>query len=667
MSLYILIPLLPLAAFVTIGLGGRRWRIGVVSQRLAVPAMVGAFAISLIACGDVIANGPVFIPLYPFMQSGMLTINASLYFDALAVLLLCVVTGISALVHMYSSRYMQGDQRYGRFFALISLFTFSMIMLVLSDNMLLLFVFWEIMGICSYFLIGFWAERPPSVQAATKAFLVNAVADIGFGLGIIIAFVTFGSLDIHQIVASAHAFSGHTIDVLSLIGGEWHVSSLGMMCLLFFVGAMGKSAQFPFHGWLPSAMEAPTPVSALIHAATMVNAGVYLVVRLSPVFVLVPSVLTVVAVVGGTTALFAATVALTQNDIKRVLAFSTISQLGFMMFACGVGAFAAAVFHLVAHGMLKTYLFLSTGNVLQEVAARHVERTVRTPPWTLAVFTLVLAWLPLFILFSGPYERLWTVTLNQPAGWVFLGLASMTVFFTAYAVFRLVVAIFQHPMPMEWDIMSDPVDQTSKIASPAFVAGTAVATLGLGIALAFIWDGFSHALTPVLSLEGLMNSASDGSGGSPLWMSVAVVCALAGWGMAYYVHIRPCRPAFWMTEVSRTLYVLCLNRWHVDELYGALIARPTVSLARWLWHAVDVRGIDRLVSRMANVSISLAQWLLQVIDVHGIDRARIGLGHQTDTASHVLRKIDPQLLQQQTTVIIVWMVVAIGLLYWLIG
>ena len=367
MSVYVLIPLLPLMAFLILALSGRKF--GGESHKIAIPAIGLSFGVSIGAFIEVINNGPISVPLYRLIQSGSLVIDLGLYIDQLTVLLLLLVTGVSSVVHVYSSRYMIGDPRYSRFFAVIALFTFAMIMVVMSSNLLLLFIFWEIMGLCSYLLISHSAERKSACQAATKAFLVNAVADVGLGFGVILTFATFGTLDIQQILAQSESMSGQTINLLGWAGFDWPVQTVTLITLFLFMGALGKSAQVPLHVWLPFAMEAPTPVSALIHAATMVNAGPFLLVRLSPLVVLSPVAMTVIAVIGATTALFAALVSLTQTDIKKILAYSTISQIGFMIMTCGVGAFAVAIFHLLAHGCLKGFLFLSTGNALQSVQA----------------------------------------------------------------------------------------------------------------------------------------------------------------------------------------------------------------------------------------------------------------------------------------------------------
>ena len=293
---------------------------------------------------------------------------------------------------------MIGDPRHSRFFALTALFTAAMTVLVMSRNLLLTFIFWEVMGLCSYLLISHYAERLSAARAATKVFLVNSVADVGLGLGVILTFLAFGTLDIPEILAIARA------------GGEVSTTAVTVLTLCLFTGAVGKSAQMPAHVWLPFAMEAPTPVSALIHAATMVNAGPFLLVRLSPVIVLSQTAMTVIAVIGATTALFAAVVSLTQSDVKRTLAYSTISQLGFMTMLCGVGAFVAAIFHMLAHGFFKGFLFLSTGNVLAATERRinHPEHGHSRAMGGLFAGAFVLSAIPPLLFFSGPYRDLWT-------------------------------------------------------------------------------------------------------------------------------------------------------------------------------------------------------------------------------------------------------------------
>ena len=365
MFVFALIPLLPLLAFALIAFGGR-WLRGE-AHRIGIPAIVISFGLSVLAFIEILRNGPFSLPLYKLIHIGQLQIELGLYLDQLTVLLLLLVTGVSSLVHIFSSRYMHGDPRYERFFAVIALFTFSMLMLVMSTNLLMLFISWEVMGICSYLLISHWSERKSACDAATKAFLVNAVAGAGLSFGVILTFATFHTLDIQTILQEAPQMADRTINILEWVGLELNIHILTVIALFLFVGAIGKSSQVPLHVWLPFAMEAPTPVSALIHAATMVNAGVFLVARLSPLIMQSTVAMTVIAVVGGTTALFGAVISLAQSDIKKILAYSTMSQIGFMIMTCGLGAFVAAIFHLLAHGALKAFLFLSTGNALQNV------------------------------------------------------------------------------------------------------------------------------------------------------------------------------------------------------------------------------------------------------------------------------------------------------------
>jgi len=314
------------------------------------------------------------------------------------------------------------------------------------------------LSLCVCLSVSYYAQRQSACHAATKAFVVNAVADVGLGFGIILTFATFGTLDIQHILTQADSMQDRTMNLLGWIGLEFSVHTLTVISLFLFLGAMGKSAQLPFHVWLPFAMEAPTPVSALIHAATMVNAGPFLLIRLSPLIVLSPLAMTIIAVIGAVTALFAAIVSLTQTDIKKILAYSTISQIGFMIMTCGIGAFVAATFHVLAHGCLKAFLFLSTGNALQSVHAHgHSQSDVghgpnSRPPWSLSVGALVLACIPPFVIFSGPYEYLWTVHHFASTKIVFWVIGLATVFFTAMYLFRGILLLFQGgPSVRDWE------------------------------------------------------------------------------------------------------------------------------------------------------------------------------------------------------------------------
>ncbi len=397
---YEFIPLLPLVSFLILGLFGH-W-IKDKAHLVAVPAVVVSWLLSLLVFFDVAGGHQTSFPLYTWLTSGMLDIHIGFSIDRLTAVMLLLVTTVSSLVHIYTIGYMHGDPGYARFFSYIALFTFSMLMLVMADNLLQLFIFWEAVGLCSYLLIGHWYDRPAACSAATKAFIVNRVGDFGFMLGLLLVWYSFGSLDYHEMFARAHESAGDVMNVLGPFGGTWDVSVLTLICVLLFTGAVGKSAQVPLHVWLPDAMEGPTPISALIHAATMVTAGVFMVARLAPLYNLSPTAMTVVAITGGVTMVVGATIALTQTDIKRVVAYSTVSQLGYMIMACGLGAYAAGMYHLLTHGAFKALLFLGCGSV---IIALHHEQDMRrmgglkdklpVTYWTFVVGSLALAGFPL--------------------------------------------------------------------------------------------------------------------------------------------------------------------------------------------------------------------------------------------------------------------------------
>ncbi|HEY6973535.1 MAG TPA: NADH-quinone oxidoreductase subunit L, partial [Nitrospiraceae bacterium] len=370
--MYALIPLLPFVAFLILGLAG--WWIKDRAHLVAVPAVALSWVLSIVAFADVASGSVISVPLYTWLTSGPLDIHIGLSIDRLTAVMLLLVTTVSGLVHVYTIGYMHGEPGYARFFSYIALFTFSMLMLVLADNLLQLYVFWEAVGLCSYLLIGHWYERPSACSAATKAFIVNRVGDFGFLLGLFLAWTSFGSLTYLEIFAQAHQSVNMTLNLLAPLGSQWEVSVVTLVCLLLFMGAVGKSAQVPLHVWLPDAMEGPTPISALIHAATMVTAGVFMVARLAPLYNLSPTAMSVVAIIGGLTMVVGATIALTQTDIKRVVAYSTVSQLGYMMMACGLGAYAAGMYHLLTHGAFKALLFLGCGSV---IIALHHEQDMR--------------------------------------------------------------------------------------------------------------------------------------------------------------------------------------------------------------------------------------------------------------------------------------------------
>jgi NADH-quinone oxidoreductase subunit L len=620
---YILIPALPFAAFLIIALRSR-W-FGETSHRLAIAAVSASFILSVFACVDVYQNGARSIPLYTLVKSGNLLVEAGLYVDAITVMLLLLVTGVGSLVHVFSSRYMQADPRYARFFAVIALFTSAMVMLVMSANLLMLFMFWEIMGLCSYLLISHWSHRPSACDAATKAYLVNAVADIGLAFGIYLAWATFGTLDIQAILSAAPNYADQTVNLLGFLGLDWQVPILSVIALLLFMGTIAKSAQIPLHVWLPYAMEAPTPVSALIHAATMVNAGVYLLIRMGPLFLLAPNIMIVVAIIGGLTALFAALVALTQFDIKRILAYSTISQLGFMVLACGVGAYGAAIFHLLTHGAMKSFLFLSAGSALQSPGGTHHDehaehgRRPRTrvsrQHLPLYAGALILALIPPLIIFCGAYEQLWVVSQVAQARVVFWILGLATVFFTAFYLFQGTMEFFKPPGRVDWYEGFRAGLMRSRLFSASLLLGLIPMTAGLAGFLILIWGGFLEFISPALPGVNAEQAIIPSAGWTPTSMLIGLGVAIAGWAMALFFHAFPGHPSGRWAERKKTLYVFFLNRGYFDEVYEAMIIRPYFRFASWLWQAVDVRLIDRPASRLADASFKMAAGLSKVVGV----------------------------------------------------
>ena len=448
---YELIPLLPLASFLIVGLLGH-W-IRDKAHFVAVPAVLGSFLLSTVAFMEVAGGHESSLRLYTWLTSGILDVHIGITIDRLTAVMLLLVTTVSTLVHIYTIGYMHGDPGYARFFSYIALFTFSMLMLVLADNFLQLFVFWEAVGLCSYLLIGHWYERPSACAAATKAFVVNRVGDFGFLLGLLLVLTTFNSLNYSDVFAQIPSHSGEVINLLDPFGGTLEVSVMTVICLLLFMGAIGKSAQVPLHVWLPDAMEGPTPISALIHAATMVTAGVFMVARLAPLYDVAPAARDVVAVVGALTMMLGATIALTQTDIKRVVAYSTMSQLGYMMMACGLGAYAAGIYHLLTHGAFKALLFLGCGSV---IIALHHEQDMRrmgglkdklpVTYWTFVVGSLALAGFPLTAGFFSKDDLLISAWSAGILGQVLTAFGLVTALLTAFYTFRLVFVKFRGPV-----------------------------------------------------------------------------------------------------------------------------------------------------------------------------------------------------------------------------
>jgi NADH-quinone oxidoreductase subunit L len=589
--IYILIPLLPLAAFLIVGLAGHWVRDR--AHWIAVPAVLASFVLSAAAFVEVAGGGAISVPLYTFLSSGDLRIELGLFVDRLTAVMLLLVTIVSGLVHIYTIGYMHGEKGYARFFAYIALFTFSMLMLVMADNFLQLFVFWEAVGLCSYLLIGHWYERPSAASAATKAFIVNRIGDFGFILGVLLVLLTFGSLEYRHVFAQAAGQIATTINILGPFAGTWDVPVLTVMCLLLFLGAVGKSAQVPLHVWLPDAMEGPTPISALIHAATMVTAGVFMVARLAPLYNLSAAAMDVVAVVGTATMVLGATIALTQTDIKRVVAYSTVSQLGYMVMACGVGGYAAGIYHLLTHGAFKALLFLGCGSVI--IALHHeqdmrrmggLKRQLPITYWTFVIGSLALAGFPLTAGFFSKDDILITAWAAGPLGQVLAACGVATVFLTAFYSFRLVFVTFWGPP--RYDAHHAVHEPSSTMLLPLVVLAVLSVVTG--------YLGIPQFLGPVLPSP---HGSGEQMAGGALIMSISVILGLAGIALAYVLYVAAPALPDRLAVQWQSVYRLSLNKWFVDEAYDRAVVQPTFTLADRLWRRVDVAVIDGAVNGIA--------------------------------------------------------------------
>jgi len=534
------------------------------------------------------------VQLAPWIVSGDFTAGWTLRVDALTAAMLIVVTWVSAVVHLYSVGYMHDDPHQPRFMAYLSLFTFFMLMLVTSDNLVQLFFGWEGVGLCSYLLIGFWFKKPSANAAAIKAFVVNRIGDFGFALGIFATYWLFGSIHYDAIFASAKAHAG---DTMVFLGYPFH--ALTLICILLFIGAMGKSAQIGLHTWLPDAMEGPTPVSALIHAATMVTAGVFMVARCSPLFEQSHTALAVVCVVGGVTAFFAASVGLVQNDIKRVIAYSTCSQLGYMFFACGAGAYAAAIFHLMTHAFFKALLFLGSGSVIHGMSGeqdmRHMGGIWRKMPVTYAymwIGSLALAGIPFF---AGYYSKDMILEASYIAGGAgrfafWLGIAAA--FMTAFYSWRLLFMTFHGQPRASKDVMHHVHESPGIMLKPLVL-----------LALGAVFSGMigEHVLE-LVSPEGTFWQHSivslaifEEAHFVPTWVSaLPLLVGLSGIALAWLFYIvNPALPAR-LTTIFPFLYRFLLNKWYFDELYDILFVQPAKRLGYMLWKFWDEKIIDGL-------------------------------------------------------------------------
>ena len=509
--------------------------------------------------------------------------------------MLVVVNGVSALVHVYSVGYMAHDPHKPRFMAYLSMFTFAMLMLVTADNFLQMFFGWEGVGLASYLLIGFWYHRPTANAAAIKAFLVNRIGDFGFVLGIMATFMVFGSLDFDTVFAAAPGQVGKSFQFLNW---EWDV--LTTICILLFIGAMGKSAQVPLHTWLPDAMEGPTPVSALIHAATMVTAGVFLVARCSPMFEYSPTALIVVTIVGASTAFFAATVGLVQNDIKRVIAYSTCSQLGYMFFALGVGAYPVAIFHLFTHAFFKALLFLGSGSVIHAMSdeqdMRRMGGIFKYVPQTAILMwigSLALAGLPIFAGYYSKDAILESAFATQTgageyAFWLGLAAAAMTGFYS----WRLLFMTFSGEPRASQEVMSHVHESPLSMLIPLYFLAAGSILSGILFVHYFVGEGQVEFWGRAIFMAP-GNDILEAIHNVPAWVKVApIVAGVAGILLAWQFYIRRRDIPAGLAKLHHEAYQFLLNKWYFDELYELVIVGPAKWLGRRLWKDGDGRIID---------------------------------------------------------------------------
>jgi NADH-quinone oxidoreductase subunit L len=592
--------LLPLLGAIIAGLFGR---------------LIGDRASQIVTCSLMVLSGilsiPVFIDvalggndrvieLFTWVDSGEFEVSWAVRADTLSAVMMLVVSNISALIHIYSIGYMSHDKSIPRFFAYLSLFTFFMLSLVTADNFLQLFFGWEGVGLCSYLLIGFWYQRPSACAAAIKAFLVNRVGDIGFALGIMGCFVLFGSVAFDQVFASVPNYAGHQF---AFLGIEGH--ALTICCILLFIGAMGKSAQLGLHTWLPDAMEGPTPVSALIHAATMVTAGVFMVCRLSPIFEYAPIALDMVAYVGGATAFFAATIGLTQFDIKRVIAYSTCSQLGYMFLAAGVSAYGAAIFHLMTHAFFKALLFLCSGSVIHAMSDEQdmrkmggLWRKIPITYTTMWIGSLALAGIgiPGVFGFAGFYSK--DIALEAAFGahsasgsfafWLGTAAALMTGFYS----WRLLFMTF-HGAPRGDKAVMDHVHESPWVMLIPLICLSVGATFA-GL-FAYDWfvgadhEHFWGASLFVLPAQNSLEAAHH----VPGWVKLLpLVMGVSGIALAWLMYVAvPSLPAL-TVRTFRPIHTLFFNKWYFDELYDWAFVRPARAIGRGLWKTGDGAVID---------------------------------------------------------------------------
>ena len=603
-----IVPLLPLLGSAVNGIFGAKWPNKIVNSMA-----LGSTGLSFLAALEAVREFLDYFAqnhqsfhkeFFTWIAAGNFRAGFDLQMDQLTVVMVLVVTGVGWLIHVYATGYMAHEGGYYRFFSYLNLFMFFMLILVLAANYVLLFVGWEGVGLSSYLLIGFYFLKKSAADAGKKAFIVNRIGDFGFMLGMFLLFKTFGTLDFAQLFAKADPWPADAMG---------HLGTFTIACLLLFMGACGKSAQLPLYVWLPDAMEGPTPVSALIHAATMVTAGVYVVARSHILFAHAPTAMLVVAIVGCATAFFAATIGLVQTDIKRVLAYSTVSQLGYMFLACGVGAFSAGIFHLMTHAFFKALLFLAAGSVIHAMGGEQdmnrmggLNKKIRWTYLTMLTATLAIAGFPPFAGFFSKDSILLSAFQSEyggrNVGYTLYAFGLATALLTAFYMFRLIFLTFHGKQ--RYDEHHVHVHESpNNMLAPLMILAVLSIVGGWFAAPAFLPGGtdyFTKFLQPVFG--GLELAGAEAEAYSlELWLAgIAFVIAIAGAVVAYWVYLKRPEKADGFAKSLKPAYTTLLNKYYVDELYAAAVVKPLLWIStNVLWKVADVAGIDGAVNGIA--------------------------------------------------------------------
>jgi NADH-quinone oxidoreductase subunit L len=584
---------LPLIASIISGFFGKR--IGDRNSEIITSLLVSISAIlSLILFYKVIVNHyESNVVVLSWINSGTLNVNWSIKVDALSSVMLVVVTFVSSLVHIYSIGYMSYDPHKPRFMAYLSLFTFAMLTLVTSDNFLQLFFGWEGVGLCSYFLIGFWFKKDSANAAAIKAFIVNRVGDFGFALGIFLIFYLFGTVNYSEVFQQVPYITNKKLLFLGI-----NINAIDLICILLFIGAMGKSAQIFLHTWLPDAMEGPTPVSALIHAATMVTAGVFLVVRCSPIFEYSPLTLNLITLVGMTTAFFAATVALVQTDIKKIIAYSTCSQLGYMFFAAGVGAYNVAMFHLFTHAFFKALLFLGSGSVIHsfknEQNINKMGGVYRKLPYTWVLMIIGTLALTGFPFLSGFYSKDAIIEFaylrGNTTGYYAAGIGIFTALLTSIYSWRLIFKTFHGDYNNKKLNIDKMHESPAVMLVPLIILSIGAVFVGFLFKDLFIGHGSAHNFWGE-SIKFLKPLSSEHP---PLWfILITPILVILSIPISYYLFIKNKEISEWFVNSNKPLHTFLINKWYFDELYDLIFVQFSKKIGLFFWRICDVKIIDK--------------------------------------------------------------------------